>query len=375
MPSNIVPASDLPDNIVPAGDMPGAKAPASTEAPEITQTRQQMKELGKGAVQGVLGSIGDVEKTLFPKEPNLFPSSEGVARFFKFAPSPKGTDTYRTVGEVGGALLTPGVVTKGVRAAKAIPGALDKMAETGERLVPGATKRAAQLVERIGNPANPNDIGSRIEHAIAPRLKQFETTRKIEFNNWLQRNVKPGEDISKLREDNPAFDAAFRKKYAQLSKDINEFTGSLAKRATSETGEAITLPQLAFRSRDSVEAFRRLAGNDDVVRQTAREWVARRLHDATRPAITEIKERPWNIRSIQAANAARKWLDKAESDWLHGDVLEPVRQDAEEFVKNFERVAHTQKHAAVAGGAAALGGLTEWLGGRPISRILGMGGF
>lgn len=364
-----------------SGSMKLSQVPEAKAAPEVpfystvgeggaVVRPSDFGEMAKGAVAGTIGVGGDIEKALFPKEPNVLPSSEGVSKFFKFKPPRDETAKgYRSMGEVLGTVAGPAGIERGVT------GGLKVLGRTAERVIPGATARAQSLVSRIAQPKDPNAIGEAIRAKLNERFVPMNNARQAEFKKFLEAHD-PGNKIFKTAEDQAAAEAAFERefaeKYKELSADINRFRGKVGKGATKTekftddifTTDALNLPSRAFKSKATIREFKELAKDDAFVNETAREWVATELRRVTEPAVHQ-KD------AAGAANAARQWLTKANQDWL--SELPEIAKEAETFVDNFEAVTKTQQRmktvAKVAGGGLAAG-LGIGVGGGVASHLL-----
>lgn len=335
-----------PATAMPVGDVPLGLQPSD------------VKEMAKGAVTGALGIGGDIEKALFPKQPNILPSSEGVGRFLGFsAPKEKGQQLERELGSVASGMFSPATLGRSI-----LSGAKGA-ARVGERIAPGAVKRAQSLVERIAQPSDPNLVGNAIRQKVMTRYQPMFEARQKEFSKWLEQHD-PKNQIFTTAEDQAAaeaaFDRQFAEKYKELSKDLNEFGDTLGKHATKSVKyangqfkfDAKNLPADAFRSQASVESLKRLTKDDAFVNEMARDWTATELRRVTEPGAREGDAK-------KAAQAAREWFEKANQDWLQ--YLPEASKDARDFVDRFDKIASSRKTAKwIAGtgavtGAAALG--------------------
>jgi hypothetical protein len=136
-------------------------------------------------------------------------------------------------------------------------------------------------------------------------------------------------------------------KYAELSRPVNLFERAFGKKATARAGEYLPdipkyerdkLAASAFRSADSVDAFRELAGNENLVEQLAREHIA-----------TELGSR------AKAADVTKFLNDPANKDWLV--TLPRVQSDLLNLEKTLQRSegvgGKVSTGAKLAGGALA----------------------
>lgn len=154
----------------------------------------------------------------------------------------------------------------------------------------------------------------------------------------------------------------FKKGYEEDSRTINLFKTAFGKKATDQAGKylsdvskvpAVTLPREAFKSKESIKALEEMAGGDrKFVEETARTYYATKLNQTIGPYMKTND-------LAGAANAARRWLIKEQSE--RGiKSLPDIDKEAEQFVDRLEKIAKTRKIAKRVGLGAALGlGLTQ----------------
>ncbi len=141
----------------------------------------------------------------------------------------------------------------------------------------------------------------------------------------------------------PAADK-FLKSYAEMSEPINMFEDTaLGKRITKGASDFLpdqpyydpaTLPKAFFKTKQSVNTLKTLSGDEKFVDAAAGEFAATELKDL-------------------GATQARAWATK-NKEWL--DEVPQVQYDVEKYVKNLEKVSHTQERALAALKTGAIGG-------------------
>jgi hypothetical protein len=135
--------------------------------------------------------------------------------------------------------------------------------------------------------------------------------------------------------------------YAELSRPVNLFERAFGKKATARAGEYLPdipkydrdkLASSAFRSADSVDAFKELAGNNNFVEQLAREHIATELGD-----------------KAKAADVTKFLNDPANKDWL--TTIPKVQNDLLNLEKTLQRAEGVGGKISTAAkiGAGALG--------------------
>lgn len=127
-----------------------------------------------------------------------------------------------------------------------------------------------------------------------------------------------------------------RATYEEASSPLDVYSEILGRTATDAEKDPALLPSRFFKTKYSVNKLRELSGDENFVRQSAKEYIATELEG-------------------KSASEANTWF-KHNKIWL--DEMPEIRDSTKAYVDNLNKTAKTQTRAKEIGiGAAAVGGL------------------
>jgi hypothetical protein len=234
-------------------------------------------------------------------------------------------------------------------------------AENATRMSPDEIALLRRAAARVS--ARPAELGAKEAEMVKPGMAAIEKERRFlkDVANGLEVEgaeaipARLAHDLSTMLEETiqsfvPKEYRAAIDAYAKASEPINKYATALGQKIVKRADEFLpdvpkvdpaNLPTAVFKTRNSFNAFRELAGDDAFVNATARQHIANELRGATKAA---------EVRGVLSKNY----------DWLQ--ELPELRSEIEDLARRLTN-AERLKTGAKWAGAAAIGGAAIEKGG------------